>query len=76
MIDLKKKLSAAEGKLSAAEDKIVSAEKRLSAAERSGSWCAYQDSWGSSNSVIKYDRLLHVASNMKKNALNTGTGEI
>ena len=69
-------LSRMNRKQSTAERRISAAENRLDAAERSGSWCAYQDKWSSSSDgVITYNRLMHVDTNLNRNALNTRTGE-
>ena len=62
-------------KLQTAEKKIRSAENRLSASEMYGIWCASRFKWNSGDAQITFDKNLLKHSNIRSNAINTGTGE-
>ena len=62
-------------KLQTAEEKIRSAENRLIASERYGVWCASRYKWNSGNAQITFDKNLLEHSNIRSNAINTGSGE-
>ena len=51
-------------------------QSRIEDMSHTGSWCAFQDEWSASADVIAYDKILHSDSNMNRNALHTGNGEI
>ena len=51
-------------------------QTRIADLSHTGSWCANQDYWTSDNVVIKYDKIVTADSNINKNALNSGNGEI
>ena len=63
-------------KMSELKQKNQEQQSTISDLSHTGSWCAYQDWWTTNIAVIKYDKILHADSNMNKNALNMGNGEI
>ena len=51
-------------------------QSRIADPSQTGSWCGYQNQWTSGHALITYDKILHMDSNINKNALNMGNGEI
>ena len=58
------------------KQKYQEQQTTISDLSHTGSWCAYQNQWTSGNSLINYDKIATADSNMNKNALNSGNGEI
>ena len=62
--------------MSILKQKYQEQHTRIADLSHTGSWCGYQNKWTSGYALITYDKILHMDSNINKNALNMGNGEI
>ena len=73
---LQKKDSDIKTEMSELKQRNQEQQSRIADLSHTGSWCAYQDEWTSGFTLITYDKILHADSNMNRNALNMGNGEL
>ena len=76
LIELQNKNSDMNTELKELNQRSQAQQSRIANLSHTGTWCAYQDRWTTGFALINYDTILHADSNMIKNTLNVGNGEI